>query len=155
MMKKILLIIIILFTLLGNLAAQYKTVRFGNLLVNAQALVLSSLKSPANVYVPHKNKTYAINVENDEVPRSFELYQNYPNPFNPSTLIKYDVAHETFVSLKVFNLLGQEVSVLVNRIQKAGSYSLKFDAAGLNSGFYIYRFQADGFIKVRKMLFLK
>lgn len=155
MRKKLLIIIILFIALLGNLAAQYKTAKFGNLLLNAQALVVSSLKSPANIYVPHKNKVYTINIENEEVPKSFDLYQNYPNPFNPSTLIKYDIARETYVSLKVFNLLGQEVSVLVNKIQKPGMYSVKFDAGGLNSGFYIYRLQADGFIKVRKMLFLK
>jgi len=74
-----------------------------------------------------------------ELPRRFDLLQNYPNPFNPSTVITYQVPAAGRVTLKVFNLLGQEVATLVDGVQTQGLHDVKFDAAGLSSGVYIYR----------------
>lgn len=93
---------------------------------------------------------------NDPAPvNSFELSQNYPNPFNPSTQIKYTVANGSMVSLKVFNILGQEVATLVNNFQNVGSYTVNFDASKLASGIYIYQIIAGDFSQVRKMMLVK
>jgi hypothetical protein len=83
------------------------------------------------------------------------LLQNYPNPFNPSTTIKYDLPKDLRVTLKVFNVLGQEVATLVNEEQKAGYRSVEWNAAGVASGVYFYRLDAGSFTSVKKLLLLK
>ncbi|MCH9028333.1 MAG: T9SS type A sorting domain-containing protein [Bacteroidetes bacterium] len=88
-------------------------------------------------------------------PLTFGLEQNYPNPFNPSTNIKYSVPENGFVNLSVYNLVGEEVSVLVNETVNAGFYEIKFNAANLPSGTYFYRIQAGNNVQVKKMLLLK
>ncbi|MDR3609256.1 MAG: T9SS type A sorting domain-containing protein [Ignavibacteriaceae bacterium] len=85
----------------------------------------------------------------------YELKQNYPNPFNPSTTITYQIPQNSFVSLKVYNILGNEVATLVNEQQLAGRYNFNFKANNLASGVYIYRLQAGSFISVRKLTLLK
>ena len=89
-------------------------------------------------------------------PTEFSLAQNYPNPFNPSTTIYFSLAKESNVSLKVFDLLGQEIISLVNNeFMTAGSYSYKFDASTLASGTYIYRLDAGSFVQTKKMTLTK
>lgn len=88
-------------------------------------------------------------------PSAYQLLQNYPNPFNPATTIKYTIPQRTQVSLKVFNLLGQEVASLVNEEQAAGHYVAQFEANNLASGVYFYRLQAGTFSQVKKMVFVK
>ena len=83
--------------------------------------------------------TVKINYTSNIIPSDFQLFQNYPNPFNPKTVIKYKLAAGSFASLKVFDLLGKEVAVLVNEKQNAGSYSVEWDASSLPSGAYIYK----------------
>jgi hypothetical protein len=90
-----------------------------------------------------------------ELPKEFALSQNFPNPFNPSTTIKYDLPLDTRVSLKVFNILGQEVATLVNEEQKAGYRSAEWNAGNVASGVYFYRLEAGHFTQVRKMLLTK
>lgn len=85
----------------------------------------------------------------------FELYQNFPNPFNPVTNIKYQIKEQGLVQLKVYDLLGSEVAVLVNEIKSEGSYSVSFDASNLPSGVYIYSLRANDFIQNNKMTLLK
>ena len=97
----------------------------------------------------------SINKENDQIPTNFSLSQNYPNPFNPSTVIKYSIPQSGFVTLKVYNLLGQEVAGLVNQEQKPGNYNVNFDASDLASGVYMYRLQSGDFSYTKKMVFLK
>ena len=97
----------------------------------------------------------AIKRENSPVPSSFALSQNYPNPFNPTTTIKYSLAKESKVSLRIYNILGQEVVTLVNQRQVAGNYIATFDASKFASGVYFYRLNAGSFSQVRKMLLLK
>jgi hypothetical protein len=92
---------------------------------------------------------------NSDNPRKFELSQNYPNPFNPSTVISYSVPKESRITLKIYNLLGQEVSTLVNTNQKAGTYNVSFDASKLSSGIYFYSLKADGFTNTKKMMLVK
>ncbi len=88
-------------------------------------------------------------------PLEFTLEQNYPNPFNPSTVIDYSVAQDGFVSLEVYNLLGETVATLVNGIQKAGKYQVTFDASELTSGIYIYNLKSGSFNSVKKMILMK
>ena len=88
-------------------------------------------------------------------PEEFSLEQNYPNPFNPSTSIKYRVSSNSQVSLKVYDVLGNEVATLVNEEKPAGSYEVKFDASGLTSGIYFYTLATGSFIETKKMILLK
>jgi hypothetical protein len=94
-------------------------------------------------------------VEGRDLPVSFELHQNYPNPFNPTTVIRYELAESTDVSLDVYSLSGQRVATLVNRAQTAGTYTVPFDASRLASGIYIYQLKAGNFLSTRKMILLK
>lgn len=89
------------------------------------------------------------------VPEKFELSQNYPNPFNPSTKIKYQIATSNPVSLKIYDVLGNEVATLVNEIQSTGNYEVTFDASSLPSGTYFYRLQTGSLVESRKMILLK
>lgn len=88
-------------------------------------------------------------------PSDFALYQNYPNPFNPSTTIRFSLPSASFVSLKVYNLIGQEVASLVNDFRASGMHSVQFNAAGLASGMYLYRIQSGQFSQTKKFVFLK
>jgi hypothetical protein len=89
------------------------------------------------------------------VVRAYRLMQNYPNPFNPSTVISYQLPVASEVSLKVFDVLGREVAVLVSGRQKAGNYVVPFNGSGLSSGVYFYRLQAGQFVQTRKMMLVK
>ena len=89
------------------------------------------------------------------VPKSFELFQNYPNPFNPNTKIKYSIKSQSFVLLKVFDVLGKEVATLINEEKLVGSYEVEFNATVLPSGIYFYQMKAGYFIQTNKMLFIK
>jgi predicted extracellular nuclease len=89
------------------------------------------------------------------VAKEFALEQNFPNPFNPSTTLRYSLPREGMVSLKIYNILGQEVATLVNEYQTNGVYSVKFDASKLSSGMYLYRITSGDFSQVKKMLLLK
>jgi hypothetical protein len=98
---------------------------------------------------------YYDNIEVILLPNAFAIEQNYPNPFNPTTSIRFQLANETHVNLKVYNMLGQEVAVLVNESLKPGYKEIKFDASKLSSGTYIYRIEAGGFTEVKKMVLMK
>lgn len=89
------------------------------------------------------------------IPNEFRLEQNFPNPFNPDTSISYSLPNFGFVSLKVFNLLGSEVAILVHEEQHAGQYVKTLHAESLPSGVYFYTLQTDGFAQTKKMLLLK
>jgi len=88
-------------------------------------------------------------------PREFQLNQNYPNPFNPSTTISVDIPKESFVSLKVYNLVGQEVASLAGETMQAGTHQFRFDASKLASGTYICQLRAGDLVQTRKMVLLK
>ncbi len=90
-----------------------------------------------------------------ENPRGFSLSQNYPNPFNPETVIQFEVAERSDVSLKVFNVLGEEVAELVSETKSPGIYNVSLDAGRISSGVYFYRLQAGGFVETRKMVLLR
>jgi hypothetical protein len=89
------------------------------------------------------------------VPKQFALYQNYPNPFNPSTLISYQLPANSFVVLKVFDILGKEVTTLVNKEQNAGTYEVEFDGSNITSGVYFYQLKSECFIETKKFVLMK
>jgi hypothetical protein len=102
--------------------------------------------------------TISVSVEdrNDEsIPVTYGLAQNYPNPFNPSTTIRYGLPHTTFVTLTIYNTLGQQVAQLVNEQQQAGYHDVVFRGDGLASGVYFYRLDAGSYTNVKKLLLLK
>jgi len=95
------------------------------------------------------------------IPKGYSLIQNYPNPFNPSTIIKYDIPNESFVTLKIFDILGREVATLVNEEKPVGKYKVSFSPNNLVSGVYFYRINAQSvvsnkhFTKTGKMILMK
>lgn len=91
----------------------------------------------------------------NEIATAYMLKQNYPNPFNPTTKFEYSIPKAGIVSLKVYDILGNEVASLVNYFQNAGSYTADFDANNLTSGVYIYKIQSGNFVKSNKMVLIK
>jgi hypothetical protein len=91
----------------------------------------------------------------DPIPNTFSLEQNYPNPFNPSTVISYQLPVSSEVTLKVFDVLGNEIETLIGEEKPAGSYEVEFDAKGLSSGIYFYKLQAGNVIQTKKMILLR
>jgi len=89
------------------------------------------------------------------LPEGFSLDQNYPNPFNPSTTIRYGLPYHSHVTLAVFNTLGQLVVQLVNGEMEAGFHEVRFDGAGLSSGVYIYRMQAETYAVTKTLLLVR
>ena len=83
------------------------------------------------------------------------MNQNYPNPFNPETKISYSVPRNSFVTLKVYNILGQKVATLFEGFRDTGSYTEIFNAQDLTSGIYFYKMEAQGFVDVKKFLLIK
>ena len=97
----------------------------------------------------------AVEEINSDIPSDYVLYNNYPNPFNPSTTITFSIPSEEFVTLKVFNSLGEEIAELVNETKPAGSYSILFDASKLSSGIYFYELQTGSFVETKKMILIR
>jgi hypothetical protein len=91
----------------------------------------------------------------DYFPESFALFQNFPNPFNPTTTIRFSLPKSSFVTLKIFNLLGQEIEILVSEKFSAGEFEIKWNATAHPSGIYFYRLQAGDYGEVRKLILLK
>ena len=98
---------------------------------------------------------YSNTIEVGTVILKYDLAQNYPNPFNPSTLITYSIPKSSFVVLKIYNVLGKQITTLVNENQEAGIYKVNFDAGSLSNGVYFYKIQAGNFVEIKKMLLLK
>jgi len=94
-------------------------------------------------------------LEEAQIVTSYNLMQNYPNPFNPTTRISFQLPTRELVNLKVFDITGREVAVLVNDVKEAGEYSIEFNAASLPSGMYFYRIDAGSFNQIRKMMLVK
>ncbi len=115
----------------------------------------SPLKPPVedNVGNPEYNKNGGELSGN--IPVKYEMTQNYPNPFNPKTSLTYSLPEDGFVSLKIYDLNGREVKTLVNELKKANTYRIDFDASELSSGVYYYKINANGYIDVKKMIYVK
>ena len=107
------------------------------------------------------DKDYLTSIEGESIQlKEFSLKQNYPNPFNPSTVIQYHLVENSFVTLKIFDVLGKEVTTLVNEFQNAGQYRVKFSAEQLeqntvSSGIYFYRLETENFNSVKKMILIR
>ncbi|OGU27690.1 MAG: hypothetical protein A2057_02455 [Ignavibacteria bacterium GWA2_35_9] len=119
-------------------------------------------------YVSENNTTYqylirayvslTTGIEDEEIeltPNSYSLSQNYPNPFNPSTTIEYQIARDGFVNLKVYDVLGREVKILVNEFKTKGKYNVILNAEGLTSGMYFYKLEAGNIKEVKKIILIK
>ncbi|MEO8664898.1 MAG: T9SS type A sorting domain-containing protein [Ignavibacteria bacterium] len=99
--------------------------------------------------------TSSINQISSVIPEKYSLYNNYPNPFNPVTLIKFDVAKNQLVTLKIYNLLGEEVAVLIDQNMTPGRYTVDFNASPYSSGIYFYHLETQGFADTKRMVLIK
>jgi len=118
-------------------------------------LTNNSASSPDSITVKGKGNIIDGVKDSQKLPTHFSLNQNYPNPFNPTTKIKYSVAQNSNVSLKVYNLLGQEVTTLFEGFQHTGNYIVTFDGGKLSSGIYLYRLRAGNFTETKKLILMK
>ncbi len=108
-----------------------------------------------NVVSVWKASASSVQKEEGVNPETFELTQNYPNPFNPTTNIKFSIPKRSFVTLKVYDVVGREVATLVNQEKEAGTYNVKFNASNLASGMYIYTLTTGNFTSSKKMVLMK
>jgi uncharacterized delta-60 repeat protein len=128
--------------------------KFGNVYTTGY---VTNLLTSADIFIAKYPAGDLIGIQtiSTEVPETFTLYQNYPNPFNPTTKIKFDVKHQSVVSIKVFDVAGREVSVLVNDKFQPGTYEIDCNFSRFASGVYFYQLLADGYINVKKMILVK
>jgi len=143
----------VLLTTSNTLTDSMDIVRVSNITSdNGETIIPNSLSSFVVNHVTSVN-------DNKVVITDYKLNQNYPNPFNPSTIINYQIPEASFVSLKIYNILGNEVATLVNKNEQKGNYSVTFDAASVKgnfaSGIYFYRLTAGNFSQARKMILAK
>jgi hypothetical protein len=104
----------------------------------------------------YADDSYTVNVNIDvNLPSSYSLDQNYPNPFNPSTTFRFSIANDEWVTLSLFNAIGQRVNTLINRDMKAGKYEFSFNLSRLSSGIYFYRLDAGNYSAVKKLVLMK
>ena len=136
------------------------TVRVENMSVKLQDLsgkeINAELKPGEKITITD-NSIDKLNVLSGKIiaPIEYTLEQNYPNPFNPATRIRFNLPEAGNVKLTIYNILGQEIRTLVNEYKESGVYTISFDASGLNSGMYIYKIEANGFVQTRKMTLVK
>jgi hypothetical protein len=124
-------------------------------LASLQGLILTSGRLNIHKTLQKVQTPSNITQNGNGIPNKYLLYQNYPNPFNPSTKISFDIPNSGLVIIKVYNVLGKEITTLVNKVMSGGSYMVEFKGSGLASGTYFFRIQAGGFTQVKKMLFIK
>jgi hypothetical protein len=116
-------------------------------------MTASSIHDTINFYLSRFMSS--VNRVENTIPTEYKLYQNYPNPFNPVTNIKYQITNNRFVTLRLYDILGKEVAVLVNEKQAPGEYEVNFDAGSLPSGVYFYKLTAGDFSEIKKMILIK
>jgi len=127
-------------------------------LVNAELTIFIDEGNDGTIDDTMFVKNQATNIKDEGLllsPDSYNLAQNYPNPFNPTTSIRYSIPTRSNVTLKVYDILGNEVANLVNEEKDKGVYTVNFNAIGLSSGIYFYTLRADGFVQTKKMLLIK
>ncbi|MER3522964.1 MAG: hypothetical protein C4326_02580 [Ignavibacteria bacterium] len=126
-----------------------------SLLAYANTLHAWAVGFSGSVFKHESPLTGVVEERTEPTPRDIALYQNYPNPFNPTTIIKFQLPSSSFVSLKVYDVLGREVRTLVNGVQEPGFTSVEFDAGDLPSGVYCCRLGAGEFVATKKMLLIR
>lgn len=109
----------------------------------------------AYTYLGINGPSSSVNENEINTPRIFSLSQNYPNPFNPSTTIRFEIPFASFVSLKIFDILGREIESLVNEQKDPGSYDIPWNAKDFSSGIYFYQLKTDGFARTKKLILQK
>lgn len=129
-------------------------------ILNITFVIMFLISGISAIYATNKAHSYVDPVNDDRLsaagkPDGYKLYQNFPNPFNPVTKISYKINYEGAVILKVYNLVGQVVRVLVDETQKPGKYEVEFDASDLSSGVYLYKLEINDYISVKRMTLLK
>ena len=102
-----------------------------------------------------ENQITSVDYGNNFIPTNYELYQNFPNPFNPSTRISYSIPELSNVTLKVYDILGNEITTLVNEQKSPGHYTVQFNSKNLSSGIYFYTLQTGNYTATKKMILLK
>jgi hypothetical protein len=126
----------------------YDTFDFGENFVTLKGCMIDGI-------VYGDTTTVGVDDEENPIASEFKLEQNYPNPFNPSTTIQYAIGSRQFVSLNVYDVLGNEIATLVNEEKPAGEYEVEFLATGMTSGVYFFQLKAGSFIQTKKMILLK
>jgi len=137
---------------------------YGSYQLVAQKVGFPNATSSTFTISPQNQNQYQLNIQftltdveikKGFIPNEIKLYPNYPNPFNPSTIISFSIQADQFVTLKVFNVIGEEMATLINENLTRGTHNINFDADGLSSGFYIYRLESGNQVRVKKMMLLK
>jgi len=133
-----------------------RTEHCASLLASGSVLVRTAAVKSAELLTVQPAAVAQDELPNDRqhIPKQFFLAQNYPNPFNPSTSIKFELPMKSHVILTVYDMLGREVSALVNESRRAGIHEVKFDRPGLTSGVYFYRLEAGSFVQTKRLLLL-
>lgn len=131
--------------ILGSLPGTY------NISATAQGLK----GSPINFQVTAKSKPLGVEINSNQFPKEFILYEAYPNPFNPTTKIKYGIPRGSHIVIRIYDIIGKEISTLVNQELEAGYYEINFNGTNLSSGIYFYKIQADDYTQTKKMILLK
>lgn len=171
----------VIFTYKDMYKAEYRVKRSGGY-INPVSMILNPPSDSSNIFSAYKNDVtlqlhdtievrfqrvdgflskwtnsplVGIEDETEGIPTVYKLSQNYPNPFNPTTVIKYALPNAEIVSIKVFDILGRKVAVLVDEFKHAGYYSTSFDASNFASGIYLYSIQAGSFVNTKKMMLLR
>ncbi len=138
---------------LGKSGTSFFSGKIDNVQIFNKALSYSEV---GDLYTKTKASPIITGIESEEINlNNFDLKQNYPNPFNPNTVIHWQMPVGGFVSLKVYDVLGREVSTLVNQYQTAGDHSVNFNAKGFASGLYFYKIESGSFQSIKKMILLK
>ena len=130
---------------------------------NSSYTFTGTVGQPAIGEASNASYTLISNVEEEEgykLPTDYKLFQNYPNPFNPETTIKFKIPKTSFVTIKIYNVIGELIRTLVNTQKQPGIYSVKWDSMNnsgniVSSGVYVYHMQAGSFSTVKKMIFIK
>jgi len=124
--------------------------------INSEDSIFITYKDDNNVFIAYEAKISSISPhDTEDILKSYYLFQNYPNPFNPSTIIEFDTPKTSNVTLKIFNILGEEVTTLVSDRLSAGLYMYEWDASNMANGVYLYRLEAGGFVETRKMILMR
>jgi hypothetical protein len=128
-------------------------------LVNQPVLILIDIDNNGSfddtLYVQNQYTGLDEDIIQSTLPGKYYLFQNYPNPFNPVTKIKYQISELSFVTLRIYDVLGREITTLVNEENPAGEYEIEFDASALTSGIYFYSLHAGSFVETKKMILMK